>query len=131
MNRNKIIFWVATSFIIFVEGVGNIATANAQYAKEIVYNLGYPEYFRVALLIFKLLGVFAITIPVVPARVKEWAYAGITFNTIFAIISYWAVKGFGTDLIFPVILLSAIVVSYIFYHKLDTDRKNSIVVYSE
>lgn len=126
ISRNNITFWIATGFIIFVEGVGNVATANAQYAKEIVYHLGYPEYFRVALLIFKLLGVFAIAIPAVPAKVKEWAYAGITFNTIFAIISYWAVKGFGTDLIFPMILLSAIVVSYVFYHKLDSYKKLSV-----
>jgi len=123
MKKDKIIFWITTGFIFLVEAVGNVATANAEYAKQIVYDLGYPEYFRVAMLVLKLLGAFAIIIPAVPARVKEWAYAGLFINTLFAIISYWSMKGPGDDLVFPFIVMTSLVVSYLYYHKLTTQKK--------
>jgi uncharacterized membrane protein YphA (DoxX/SURF4 family) len=118
MKKDKLVFWAATAVIVLVEGVGNIATANLGYAKQNVYDLGYPEYFRVAMLVLKLLGVVALVLPKVPSQIKEWAYAGFFINTLFAIISYWAVKGFGSDLIFPAIIMAFLMISYVYYRKL-------------
>ena len=117
MKIDKIIFWITTSIIVLIEGVGNIATFNQQYAKEIVYNLGYPEYFRVAMCVFKLVGVMILIIPKIPLWIKEWAYAGLFINTVFAFISYWSVNGISSDLIFPVFLLACIFVSYYYFKK--------------
>jgi len=116
------IFWLSTAVIVIVEGIGNLATANMQYAKQNVYDLGYPEYFRVTMLAMKLLGVMILVAPKMYSQIREWAYAGFFINTIFAFVSYWAVKGFGTDLIFPVIILVFLITSYIYHHKITDQR---------
>ena len=117
MKKDRIIFWLATSVIIVVEGIGNVATFNQQYAKEIVYDLGYPEYFRVAMSAFKLIGLIILIVPKLPAWMKEWAYAGFFINTLFAFISYWSVKGAGADLLFPVVVMGCLLLSHYYYQK--------------
>jgi len=80
--------------------------------------LGYPDYFAYALIICKILGVAAIIIPSVPAKVKEWAYAGLSFNLIFAIISHSVVdKNIGFILL-PVVILMALAASYFYRQKI-------------
>lgn len=66
-------------------------------------HLGYPIYFMTILGVWKLLGVIAILIPKYP-MLKEWAYAGLFFNTSGAIISHLAV-GNTFSQIFPALLL--------------------------
>ncbi len=58
-------------------------------------HLGFPDYFRVELSWAKLLGV-AILLAPVPARLKEWAYAGFAINLASAFIAHVAV-GDGPD----------------------------------
>ncbi|SMD37686.1 DoxX-like family protein [Reichenbachiella faecimaris] len=126
MKKDKLIFWIATSVIIFVEGIGNVATVNQQYAKDIVYNLGYPEYFRVAMSVFKLVGVLILITPKIPLWVKEWAYAGFFINTAFAVISYWSVYGWGSDLAFPFFVLASLLVSYHYHKKISNQTEIKI-----
>jgi uncharacterized protein YjeT (DUF2065 family) len=123
MKKDRIIFWLATSVIIVVEGIGNVATFNQQYAKQIVYDLGYPEYFRVAMSAFKLTGLVILIVPKIPAWIKEWAYAGFFINTLFAFVSYWSVKGVGEDLVFPVFVMICLLVSH-YYHQRNGRREN-------
>jgi len=94
-------------------------TSQTELAKEGIRHLGYPEYFGNALVIFKILGVLALLIPQIPKRVKEWAYAGFAFDFIFAAISHSAVDGIGGQAFFPLVVLAVLVVSYIYYHKLN------------
>lgn len=117
MKKDRIIFWLATSVIIFVEGIGTVMTFNEQYAKDIVYNLGYPEYFRVAMAAFKLIGVIIIVTPRIPFWIKEWAYAGFFINTCFAIISYLSVYGWGTGILFPLFVMVSLLVSHQYHQK--------------
>ncbi len=122
MKKDKIIFWVATTIIALFEGVMPALTSQTELAKEGIRHLGYPEYFGAALLVFKILGVLAIVIPKVPKRVKEWAYAGFTFNFLFAAISHGAVDGIDGQTFFPLIILGILVISYIYYHKLNSHK---------
>src|SRR5690606_8064694 len=84
MNKIKIIFWVATAIIILWEGVMPLGTLlfSPQYATAGTEPLGYPDYFAYALIICKVLGVLAISYPRTPGKIKEWAYAGLTFSLI-------------------------------------------------
>lgn len=118
MKKYKIIFWVSTILIFLFEGVMPALTGNSEMAKEGIRHLGYPEYFGSALVIFKVLGTLALIIPQVPARIKEWAYAGFVFDFLFAAISHGNVDGFGFGVIFPFIVLAVLLVSYFSYHKL-------------
>lgn len=118
MKKNKIIFWVATSIIFIWEGVMPALTSQTELAKQGISHLGYPEYFGVMLTIYKVLGALAIMLPMVPARIKEWAYAGLSFNLISAFISYCAVDGFSGIALFPLFILAILMVSYVYYNKL-------------
>ena len=86
-------------------------------AKEGISHLGYPAYFGVMLTVFKVLGALALILPQVPPRIKEWAYAGFTFDFIAASVSHWVVDGFGGQAIFPLVVLAILMVSYAYYYK--------------
>lgn len=120
MKSHKIIFWTATIIIFLFEGVMPALTSQTEMAKEGIRHLGYPDYFGVALAVFKVLGALILLIPKLSARLKEWAYAGFTFDFLFAFISLWAVDGLNAMTFFPLIVLGILMVSYIFYHKLET-----------
>lgn len=123
MKKNKIIFWVATTIILLWEGVMPLGTLlfAPQYATAGTQPLGYPDYFAYTLIICKVLGVVAITLPKVPAKVKEWAYAGLTFNLIFAAISHAVVDGNIGFIILPLAVLAILAVSYIYNNKIRTN----------
>jgi hypothetical protein len=123
MKKEKIIYWTATTIIALLEGVMPALTSQTEMAKEGVRHLGYPEYFGNTLVIFKILGVLILVIPQVPKRVKEWAYAGFAFDFIFASISHGAVDGINAQTFFPMAILGILAVSYIYYHKLNPDKK--------
>lgn len=117
MKKNKIIFWIATSIIFIFEGVLPAFTSQTELAKEGIRHLGYPEYFGLLLAVFKVSGALVLIIPAIPRRMKEWAYAGFTFNFISAMVSNWVVDGFGIGAVLPVIFLLILAVSYTNYHK--------------
>jgi len=80
-------------------------TGHTEMAKEGIRHLGYPEYFGTMLVAFKVLGTLALMIPQIPARIKEWAYAGFAIDFISACVSIIAVDGFSALAFFPLIVL--------------------------
>jgi hypothetical protein len=123
MKSTKIIFWTTTILIFLFEGVMPALTSQSELAKEGIRHLGYPEYFGNALVVFKILGVLALIIPQVPARIKEWAYAGFGFDFTFASISHFAVDGVGFQAFFPLIVFAVLILSYVSYHKLERFKR--------
>lgn len=122
MKTTKITFWISTSLIFLFMGVMPALTGHTEMAKEGTRHLGYPQYFGMALNIFKIIGSLALIIPQIPKVLKEWAYAGFVFDIIFAIISLWAVDGFNAMLLVPVIVMAVLLVSYFSYHKLQNSQ---------
>ena len=122
MKTQKIIYWSTTGLIALFEGVMPALTSQTKLAKGGIKHLGYPEYFGDALVIFKVLGVLALIIPKIPARIKEWAYAGFAFDFIFAAISHGAVDGINFQTFFPFIILGILMLSYFSYHKLQETK---------
>lgn len=122
MKTTKITFWFTTSLIFLFMGVMPALTGHTEMAKEGTRHLGYPQYFGMALNIFKIIGSLALIIPQVPKVLKEWAYAGFVFDIIFATISLWAVDGFNTMLLVPVLVMAVLLVSYFSYHKLQSSQ---------
>lgn len=117
MKKYKIFFWITTIFLFLFEGVMPALTSQTELAKEGIRNLGYPDYFGVALVVFKIGGSILLIIPRLNWRVKEWVYAGFAFDFIFASISYFVLEGVGANALFPLFLLVILIVSYICYHK--------------
>src|SRR6478752_3740221 len=94
-------------------------TSHTDLAKEGIKHLGYPDYFRVMIAVFKVAGAIVLILPFFKGRIKEWAYAGFTFVIISAFISHAAVDGFNGQTFFPLIVLAVLAVSYIYYHKIE------------
>ena len=118
MKSTKIIYWTTTTLMFLFEGLMPALTSQTEMAKEGLSHLGYPAYFGLALVVFKVLGTLTLIIPQAPKTLKEWAYAGFVFDFIFASISHWAVDGLGMDAIFPFIVMAILLVSYRTYHQL-------------
>ena len=123
MKRSKTIFWVATGILFLLEGLMPVLTSNSELAKAGIRHLGYPDYFRIMLVIFKILGALALVLPFVSRRIKEWAYAGFAFNFIAAAVSHWAVDGFSGQVFFPAAVLGILAVSYFQFHKIQCSAK--------
>lgn len=123
MKKNKIIFWVATTIIILWEGVMPLSTLlfSPQHVNMGTKPLGYPDYFAYTLIICKVLGVMAIAILSAPARLREWAYAGLTFSLIFAFISHACVDQNIGFMLMPLVVLGILGVSYVYNHKIHTN----------
>jgi hypothetical protein len=117
-RSDKIIFWVSTGLIFLVESVMPGLTFNTELAKQGIAHLGYPDYFRLELTFFKVLGGLALIIPSVPARIKEWAYFGFALDFISAFIGHVTVDGFDGQAIFPLFMLVILIISYISFHKI-------------
>jgi len=120
MKKNKIIYWVATAIIVLWEGVMPLATMllAPQYVNAGTKPLGYPDYFAYTLIICKVLGVIAISYPKTPAKLKEWAYAGLTFNLIYAFISHTYVDGNIGFMLLPLAILGILAASYLNNNKI-------------
>ena len=123
MKTNKIIYWTSTIFIFVFDTVMPALTSHLPLAVESIKHLGYPDYFRVQLTIFKVIGGMLLIFPKVPARMKEWAYVGFAINFISASIAYASVDGFGFFMILPLIILGILIVSYVSYHRLNDHKE--------
>lgn len=117
MKSAKIIYWITTTLIVLFEGLLPGLTFNTALAIEGVRHLGYPDYFRIMLTAFKVIGAIALIMPAVKGNQKEWAYAGFGFTFISAGVSHWSVDGFNGQTIFPFAMLVLLAVSYRCYHK--------------
>lgn len=120
MKKKKIIFWIATIFIVIWEGAMPLGTLlfAPQYVNAGTKPLGYPDYFAYTLIICKVLGVIAIAIPQFPAKLKEWAYAGFTFSLLFAFISHACVDKNITYMLLPLVVLGILMLSYVYRSKI-------------
>jgi len=83
-------FWTVTSLFCLQIGFTAYAQLQLPQVAEAFTHLGFPDYFRVELALAKLLGVVLLLAPV-PARLKEWAYAGFAFTLGSALIAHFAV----------------------------------------
>jgi DoxX-like family len=93
MPRSKglvIGFWVVTAMFCLQIGFTAYAQLRLPQVAEAFVHLGFPAYFRVELAWAKVLGVVLLLAPV-PARLKEWAYAGFAITLVSALIAHFAV----------------------------------------
>jgi DoxX-like family len=126
MKTTKIIYWVATGLIFLLDGLIPALTSHTELAKQGISHLGYPDYFRVMLTMFKVAGALGLILPMVKGRLKEWVYAGFTFNFVSAAVSHTVVDGFGGQTIFPLVALGILATSYVYYHRLEMEAERKV-----
>ncbi|MCD1258585.1 DoxX family protein [Paenibacillus athensensis] len=117
MKKVTVWYWICTVLLVALMGFGSIPDLfSSAAAVELFQQLGYPSYLLPFLGAAKLLGLIAILIPGFP-RVKEWAYAGLTFDLAGA--AYSTVAS-GADLSGAVVFVLGFAIiagSYVCYHK--------------
>jgi DoxX-like family len=92
MPRSKAMiigFWLVTALFCLQMGFTAYAQLRLPQVAAAFTHLGFPAYFRVELSCAKLFGVVLLLTPV-PARLKEWAYAGFAIDIASAIIAHLA-----------------------------------------
>jgi len=114
MKKNKIIYWVATGVISFVMIFSIFKMFTADYDR-----FSLPNYFRIELSVFKILGLIVILVPQFPLRMKEWAYAGFGITLISACIAHYNSGQSLLRSLDPVIFLIILAVSNTYLHKLE------------
>jgi len=117
-KTTKTIYWIGiflTSLWFGASGFFEL-TKNA-LVWEITQQLGYPAHFIYLLGIAKVAGVIVLLVPNKLLRLKEWVFAGVFFDIIFAFGSKVAVIGFGaaTDAVIAFLMVS---VTYAMFRKL-------------
>ena len=84
------VYWIVTALFCLQMSFTAYAQLRLPEVAEAFTHLGFPAYFRVELSWAKLLGVALMLAPV-PARLKEWAYAGFAINLASALIAHLSV----------------------------------------
>src|ERR1700677_280130 len=93
MNRSKWLvagFWIATALFCLQMSFTAYAELQLPQVAAAFTHLGFPAYFRVELSWAKFFGIVLLLAPV-PARLKEWAYAGFAIDLGSAVIAHLAV----------------------------------------
>jgi hypothetical protein len=85
-----IVYWIVTAVFCLQMSFTAYAGLRLPQVLAAFTHLGFPSYFRVELSWAKLLGVALLLAPV-PARLKEWVYAGFAIDLFSAIIAHLSV----------------------------------------
>ena len=117
-------YWIVTALFCLQMSFTAYAQLRLPQVAEMFTHLGFPDYFRVELSWAKLLGVALMLAPV-PARLKEWTYAGFAINLASAVIAHLAVGdgpeawswAAGTGLLWGL--------SYFFWRRLQSTRASA------
>ena len=90
-KAQTLFYWIVTALLCLQMSFTAYAQLRLPQVAAEFTRLGFPAYFRVELSWAKLLGVVLLLTPPVPARLKEWAYAGFAIILVSALIAHVAV----------------------------------------
>jgi DoxX-like family len=90
LNAATIAYWLITAIFCLQMSFTAYAQLSLPQVAAAFTHLGFPDYFRVDLAWAKFLGVALLFAPV-PARLKEWVYAGFAFILVAALVAHLSV----------------------------------------
>lgn len=92
MKNYTIIHRISLVLLTLLEGIGALVYLfKFDVVAELIGKLGFPSFIVVPLAIAKLLGLVALWSKGYP-KIKEWAYAGFTFDFLLAIMAHLRVN---------------------------------------
>lgn len=111
-KAQKITYWVATIWACFgLVYTGIVQLQGIPIEVELFNSLGFPLYLMPFLGATKLLAAIVLLIPKFP-RIKEWAYAGLTFTFLGALYSHLSVAHPFAQVFPPILFLILITISW-------------------
>jgi hypothetical protein len=117
-------FWIFTAlFCLEMSFTAYYELLRLPDAAHAFTRLGFPsDSFRVELSWAKVAGVIVLLLPMIPARLKEWAYAGFAINLVSAMIAHLSINDRPLALI-PSSLTSVLwAFSYLFWRRLQSTQ---------
>ena len=120
MKAVKITYYITTGLISMAMAFSTYAYLTNPEVKQGFQHLGFPDYFRVELAIAKGLAAIALWLPV--RILKETAYIGLSISFVSAFIAHLNVGDPMFNTVYPLIILMILVISYMMYQKLNTEK---------
>src|SRR5713226_1883191 len=127
-KRDGIVYWTTTGIVcsVMVFSIINFTFIDRfPFSEGAFVHLGLPNYFRTELTIAKTLGVLALLVPSIPAKIKEFAYFGFAITLISASFAHFASGDARISVLFiidPLIFLGLLIVSYFYFNKIRAPR---------
>ncbi len=121
-KKQSYVYWsllLLLAAFFLISGLGELTKNPSTYLKTL--KMGYPPVFIAALGVAKICGVIVLLIPNIK-RLKDWAFAGFTFDVIFAFISALSVNN-TTDCIKAVIVFGVLILTHSLFVKRDALQK--------
>ena len=122
-KAKTIVYWIVTALFCLQISFTAYAQLRLPQVAEMFTHLGFPAYFRVELSWAKLLGVVLLLAPV-PARLREWAYAGFAITLGSALIAHLSVGDGPQAWGWPVGTFVLWSLSYVFWRRLQAATSN-------
>lgn len=126
MKKINIAYWIITglfsAFMIF-SSIGGV-TLDEQAVAFLHDHMGYPLYFIRFISVAKIIGAIAILVPLVPTRVKEWAYFGFFIDLGAAVYSFIALGDPVAQWAPMFLFIAVLLVAYWLHHKRLSLRKH-------
>ncbi len=88
----KAIYWTTT---VALSGILLWSAYTYFFVKAAIdgfQELGFPSFFRTQLAVLKIVAAIVLLIPSIPMWMKEWAYAGVAFFFLTALVAHLAHK---------------------------------------
>ncbi|TMB20398.1 MAG: DoxX family protein [Deltaproteobacteria bacterium] len=128
VQRDRIVYWITTGIFcaVMVYSILNFTLFDRfPFPEGGFVHLGLPDYFKAELTVAKILGVSALLIPSVPAKIKEFAYFGFAITLISASIAHFSSGDARISVLFiidPLIFLVLLAVSYFYFNKMNGNQ---------
>jgi hypothetical protein len=123
-RATAVVYWVITALFCLQMAFTAYAQLRLPQVAEMFTHLGFPAYFRVELSWAKLLGVALLLAPV-PARLKEWAYAGFAITLASALIAHLSVGDGPAVWSWSAVTGVLWVLSYVFWRRLESSPERA------
>jgi uncharacterized membrane protein YphA (DoxX/SURF4 family) len=107
-----LLYWPATGIVALLFAVpGTALLIGVPHFTVEMARLGYPGYFLVLFGLLKIAGAVTILAPGLP-RLKEWAYAGMAFDALFAAWSRGSLGAPLPQIILPLVIGAVVLTSW-------------------
>lgn len=134
-RRDAVVYWGSTALVCLalLFGIVNF-TFNDHFPEWDPHgppgfaHLGLPPWFKVELIVAKVLALPALLLPRAPAKIRDLAYAGFGLTLVSAVIAHAASGDARVSVLFivqPLIVLGALLLSFTYRARLPENRKTN------
>jgi hypothetical protein len=110
-------YWATTVVFAGMMAWSAVLYMTSSHEQQVIAHLHFPSYFRVELAFCKAAGGLALVFPFIPARVKEWVYAGFFNIMVSAVIAHLASGDGPRSATAPILVGCLVAASYLSYRQ--------------